>query len=135
MKYKDFADEGSYDHMDLAMCRAPVQYVCDIINGRVYVSAADAYTLSAEAGGTDNGMADSLKIKYSGNSFLTVNIYDKENNNVAQISENKYFGFDSDNFSFTPLEIEEDSFSAIIYMPNCGYRIEFSSGNLSLIHI
>ena len=129
LKYKDFADEGSYDHMDLAMCRAPIQYVCDTINGKAYISPADTNSLQVETNDTDNGMADEIKIKYSGNSFLTVNIYDKENNNVAQISENKYFGFDSDNFSFTPLEIEEDSFSAIIYMPNYGYRVEFSCGN------
>lgn len=129
LKYKDFADEGSYDHMDLAMCRAPIQYVCDTINGKAYISPADTNSLLAETNDTDNGMADNLKIRYSGNSFLTVNIYDKENNNVAQISENKYFGFNSDTFSFTPLEVEDDNFSAIIYMPNYGYRVEFSCGN------
>lgn len=129
LKYKDFANEGSYDHMDLAMCRAPIQYVCDTINGKAYISPADTNSLQAETNDTENGMADNLKIKYSGNSFLTVNIYDRENNNVAQISENKYFGFNSDTFSFTPLEVEDDNFSAIIYMPNYGYRVEFSCGN------
>lgn len=129
LKYKDFANEGSYDHMNLAMCRAPIQYVCDTINGKAYISPADTNSLQAETNDTENGMADNLKIKYSGNSFLTVNIYDRENNNVAQISENKYFGFNSDTFSFTPLEVEDDNFSAIIYMPNYGYRVEFSCGN------
>ena len=131
LKYKDFANEGSYNHMDLAMCRAPIQYVCDTINGKAYISPADTNSLQAETNDTDNGIADEIKIKYSGNSFLTVNIYDRENNNVAQISENKYFGFDSDTFSFTPLEVEDDNFSAIIYMPNYGYRVEFSCGNIA----
>ena len=131
LKYKDFANEGSYNHMDLAMCRAPIQYVCDTINGKAYISPADTNSLQAETNDTDNGVADEIKIKYSGNSFLTVNIYDRENNNVAQISENKYFGFDSDTFSFTPLEVEDDNFSAIIYMPNYGYRVEFSCGNIA----
>ena len=131
LKYKDFANEGSYNHMDLAMCRAPIQYVCDTINGKAYISPADSNSLQAETNDTDNGVADEIKIKYSGNSFLTVNIYDRENNNVAQISENKYFGFDSDTFSFTPLEVEDDNFSAIIYMPNYGYRVEFSCGNIA----
>ena len=111
------------------MRRAPIQYVCDTINGKAYISPADTNSLLAETNDTDNGMADNLKIEYSGNSFLTVNIYDEENNNVAQISENKYFGFNSDTFSFTPLEVEDDNFSAIIYMPNYGYRVEFSCGN------
>lgn len=131
LKYKDFANEGSYNHMDLAMCRAPIQYVCDTINGKAYISPADTNSLQAETNDTDNGIADEIKIKYSGNSFLTVNIYDRENNNVAQISENKYLGFDSDTFSFTPLEVEDDNFSAIIYMPKYGYRVEFSCGNIA----
>ena len=58
-----------------------------------------------------------------------MNIYDDNNKNIAQISDDKYFGFDSENFSFTPLEIEDDSCRAVIYMPNNGYRIVFSYGN------
>ena len=58
LKYKDFANEGSYGHMDLAMRRAPIQYVCDTINGKAYISPADTNSLLAETNDTDNGMAD-----------------------------------------------------------------------------
>ncbi len=128
LKYKDFADEGTYDHMALAMNKKPIQYVCDTINGKAYVSPAEEISLMSES--DDNiGMSDNIKINYSSNKFLTVNIYDESNNNVAQISDNKYFGFDGDKFSFTPLNIEEDNCRAVIYMPNSGYQITFSYGN------
>ena len=128
LKYKDFADDGAYDHMALAMSKKPIQYVCDTINGKAYVSSAEKAAFTSDSDDS-TGMSDNLKINYSSDKFLTVNIYDKNNKNIAQISDDKYFGFDSENFSFTPLEIEEDNCRAVIYMPNNGYRIVFSYGN------
>lgn len=128
LKYKDFAGEGSYNHMDLAMSRKPIQYVCDTINGKAYVSLADEAAFAINSNNSI-GMSDNLKINYSSDKFLDVNIYDENGTNVAQISDNRYFGFNNDAFSFTPLEIEEDICRAVIYIPNSGYRITFGYGN------
>ncbi len=128
LKYKDFAGEGTYDHMDLAMRSKPIQYVCDTVNGKAYVSPAEEATFATNSNDSI-GMSDQLKINYSSDKFLTVNIYDENHTNVAQISGDQYFGFDNDKFSFTPLEIEEDACRAVIYMPNSGYQIVFSYGN------
>ena len=130
IKFKDFANDGKYSHFDLAMRSKPIQYVCDTINGKVSASPAEELTMSSAYDSEAEGMSANLKINYKSNEFLTINIFDTNNVNVAQISENKYFGFNEndDRFSFTPLNFDESNNHAVIYMPNYGYKIVFSYG-------
>lgn len=128
LKYKDFAGDGNYSHMDLAMSYRPIKYVCDTINGTASASMPEKSRMLTT--NLDYGMSDKIKIVYDCNSFVDVNIFDSDNNNVAQISENNYFGFDRSDelFDFTPLDFSEEHARGVIYLPNTGYKITFSSG-------
>lgn len=129
LKYKDFAGDGNYSHMELAMSYRPIKYVCDTINGKASASMPEKSKMLTTD--SDYGMSDKIKIVYDCNSFVDVNIFDSDNNNVAQISENNYFGFDrsDESFDFTPLDFSEEHARGVIYMPNTGYKITFSSGD------
>ena len=71
-----------------------------------------------------------IKIKYEFNAMVSVNIYDINGIKVAEFTEDKVFGFDGpEMFVISLVFLEGEYFTLAIYMPNQGYKLEFSHGD------
>jgi len=127
LKYKDFANDGGYDHFSLATKSKPIKYVCDYINGKTPENIENEETRSSDIQIGD--MSQYIKIHYNSDSFITVKIFDTTDTCVAEISDNDFYGFeDNAIFNFNPLVFEENENDVILYVPNSGYRITLSHG-------
>lgn len=127
LKYKDFANDGGYDHFSLATKSKPIKYVCDYINGKTPENIENEETRSSDSQIGD--MSQYIKIHYNSDSFITVKIFDTTDTCVAEISDNNFYGFEDKNlFNFTPLVFEENENDVILYIPNSGYKITLSHG-------
>ena len=128
LKYKDFANDGGYDHFSLATKSKPIKYVCDYINGKTpeNIENEDTRTIDSQ---TDD-MSQYIKIHYNSDSFITVKIFDTTDTCVAEISDNNFYGFDDNSpFDFTPIVFDDNEKDIILYIPNSGYKMLFSYGN------
>jgi hypothetical protein len=131
LKYLDFADFGKkYDHGELVTRSEPIKAVVNIIKGippdiSFVPETRSAGLMSAEGA----SMADYIEIKYESDQLVTATVFDDGGSVAARASGNEYFGFDGRRFEFTPIEFSEEGVNASIYMPNQGYRIEFTYGD------
>ena len=75
------------------------------------------------------GMADLIKINYTADVNVSVGIYDTEQNEIAKISSDDYFGFDGENFIYYSYAEQYSSSDATIYLPADGYRLAFQYGD------
>lgn len=128
LKYKDFANDGGYDHFSLATKSKPIKYVCDYINGKTPENIENEETRSSDIQIGD--MSQYIKIHYNSDYFVTVKIFDTTDTCVAEISDNDFYGFeDNAIFNFTPLVFEENENNVTLYMPNSGYKMLMTYGN------
>jgi len=128
LKYKDFAKDGGYDHFSLATKSKPIKYVCDYINGKTPENIENEETRSSDI--QSNDISKHLKIHYNSNSFINVKIYNSNDECVAEISEDNFYGFEDNTlFNFTPLVFEENENDVTLYIPNSGYKMLMTYGN------
>ncbi len=96
------------------------------------MSKGDEVSKTASSAIALDGMSSYIKINYDSNKLVSINIFDQNGVSVAQISKDKYYGFDDNNkFDFTPLAFDDNNNRAILYMPRQGYKVVFSYGNES----
>jgi len=127
LKYKDFSNDGGYDHFSLATKSKSIKYVCNYINGKTPENIENEDTKSIDTQISD--ISQYIKIHYNSDSFITVKIFDTTDTCVAEISDNNFYGFKDKNlFNFNPLVFEENENDVILYIPNSGYKVILSHG-------
>jgi pimeloyl-ACP methyl ester carboxylesterase len=103
----------------------------DIANSIRNISiSVPSFALSDEA---DNatGMSSYLKLRIEADRNVDILITDAGDKTVASIKNGMSDGFDKLNFNYIPLAVGDDVTKAIIYLPNSGYKVGFSCGDLN----
>jgi len=131
LKYRNYS---GYDHGELKESSRILTDVCKDIENIDWEEDTDSSVqqLSTasmfENSGTESGMTQTLKLNMEYPTGSLIQILDNANNVVAQISEEEILGFEENTFSYWALSEDEEKTTAIICMPNQGYKIEFFYG-------
>ena len=110
-----------------------LEYICSEIRGLSVND--DTPTPSLRSFSDSCEMSDLIKINYNASKFINAKIYDTDNNEVAAITSDDYFGFDGNRFIFCSYAEEPDQSDATIYFPTDGYRLEFQYGNIANVDV
>ena len=119
-------EKDGIDHGDLVKDSEVIAAICNEIKA---FDKEDSIMSTVNTSNANAGMSNLIKINYSCDSMIQASIFDDNQNEVAHISANDYFGFNGSDFIHYSYADDSGITDATIYMPNQGYKIVFSYGN------
>jgi pimeloyl-ACP methyl ester carboxylesterase len=121
--YKNFR---GMNHSDLRAEPEVLNFVNQTIAGEIPRSAAESNPAARRAE-EDYGMSDRVKLHVISEKDVDVSIKDSSSEVVASITAGFPNGFNGETFSYFLTTADPDETDFVIYLPNTGYEVSFSS--------
>jgi len=105
-------------------------YVSSLINTPKAAPLFSTFSAMKASSGDGAGMSDLVKYNLESDVSFDIRVFDSEGNLAASVIDSTPSGFDGDenSFSYTVFDDSDDGLTAMMYLPNAGYTVEFYYG-------